>query len=60
MRLSLKTSKWMYKTDIISSVGHSRSDLVVPLVLCMVVYNIQGIGVVLQVLQNSTNLIRKG
>jgi hypothetical protein len=29
-----------YRTNIISSVGHPRSDLVVPLVLCMIVYNI--------------------
>jgi hypothetical protein len=36
-----------YRMDIISSVGHPRSDLVVPLVLCTVVYNIQGSGVVL-------------
>jgi hypothetical protein len=28
-----------YRTDIISSVGHPRSDSVVPLVLCKVVCN---------------------
>jgi hypothetical protein len=33
--------------NIISSVGHLRSDSVVPLVLCTIAYNIQGIGVVL-------------
>jgi hypothetical protein len=44
-----------YRTNIISNVGHPRSDSVVPLVLCMVVYNIWGIGVVLQVHRNSAN-----
>jgi hypothetical protein len=29
-----------YKTNIISGVDHPRSGLVVPLVLCMVAYNI--------------------
>jgi hypothetical protein len=38
-----------YMTNIISGVGHPRLDSVVPLVLCTVVYNIRGIGVVLQV-----------
>jgi hypothetical protein len=36
-----------YKTDIISSVGHPRSDLVVQLVLYTVAYKIWGTGVVL-------------
>jgi hypothetical protein len=36
-----------YKTDIISGVGHPRSNSVVPLALCMITYNIQGTGVVL-------------
>jgi hypothetical protein len=49
-----------YKTNIISSVGHPRSDLVVPLVLCMVVYNIWGIGVVLPVHRNSVNPAENG
>ena len=40
-----------YRMDIISDVGHSRSDSVIPFVLCMVTYNIRGIGVVLQVPQ---------
>ena len=44
-----------YVLDIINSVGHPRSDSVVPLVLCTVVYNIQDIGVVVQVLQDSAN-----
>jgi hypothetical protein len=36
-----------YKMDIISGVGHLRSDLVVPLVLYTITYNIRGIGVIL-------------
>ena len=36
-----------YRTDIISDVGHPMSDAIVPLVLCMVAYNIRGTGVVL-------------
>ena len=36
-----------YKTGIISSVGHPRLNLVVPLVLCTVAYNDQSIDVVL-------------
>jgi hypothetical protein len=36
-----------YRTYIISNVGHPRSDLVVPQVLCTVTYNIRGTGVVL-------------
>jgi hypothetical protein len=36
-----------YKTDIISGMGHPRSNSVVPLVLCTVAYNIQVIDVVL-------------
>ena len=38
-----------YKTDIISGMGHPRSDSVVLLVLCKVTYIIRGTGVVLQV-----------
>jgi hypothetical protein len=45
-----------YRIDIISGVGYPRSDSVMPLVLCMVAYNIRGIGVVLQVPQDSVNL----
>jgi hypothetical protein len=36
-----------YRTNIISGVGYSRSELVILLVLCTVVYNIQSTGVVL-------------
>ena len=35
-----------YRTNIINDVEHLRLDSVVPLVLCTVVYNIRGIGVV--------------
>ena len=49
-----------YKTDIISGVGHLRLDSIVPLVLCMVVYNIWGTGVVLQVHRDSTNSTSNG
>ena len=44
-------------TYIISGMGHPRSDWVVPLVLCTVAYNIKGTGVVLQVPQDSVNLV---
>ena len=44
-----------YRTYIISGVGHPRLSSVVPLVLWTVVYNIQGIGVVLQIPRDSTN-----
>ena len=46
-----------YRTYIINGVGHPRSNSVVPLVLCTVAYNIWGTGVVLQVPQDSTNLV---
>jgi hypothetical protein len=36
-----------YRMNIVSGVSHSRLDSVVPLVLCTVAYNIQGVGVVL-------------
>ena len=36
-----------YRTDIISGVGHPRSDLVVPLMLCIVACDIWGTGIVL-------------
>jgi hypothetical protein len=49
-----------YRTDIISGVGHLRSDSVVPLVLCMVACNGWGTGIVLQVLRDSTNPAEKG
>jgi uncharacterized membrane protein len=44
-----------YKTDIISSVGHPRTNSVVPLVLCTIVCNIRDTGVVLQVSRDSAN-----
>jgi hypothetical protein len=40
--------------------GHPRSGSVVPLVLCMVAYNIRGIAVVLQIPRDSANLAGKG
>jgi hypothetical protein len=49
-----------YRTDIISCVGHLRSELVVPLVLCTVVCNGWGIGIVLQVPWDNTNPAKKG
>jgi hypothetical protein len=49
-----------YRTDIISGVGHMRLDSVMPLVLCTVVYNIQGIDVVLQVPRDSANPVENG
>jgi hypothetical protein len=38
-----------YRMNIIRNVGQSRLNLVVPLVLCTVAYNIQGTSVVLQI-----------
>jgi hypothetical protein len=49
-----------YRTDIIRVVGHLRSDLVVPLVLCMVACNGWGTGIVLQVLRDSVNSAENG
>jgi hypothetical protein len=49
-----------YKIDIISGVGHLRLDSVVALVLCTVVYNIRGTGVVLLVLRDNANPAEKG
>jgi hypothetical protein len=49
-----------YRTDIISSVGHPRSDSVVLLMLSTVVCNIWGIGIILQVSLDSANLAEKG
>jgi hypothetical protein len=49
-----------YRTNIISSVGHLRLNLVVPPVLCTVAYNIWGIDVVLHVPWDSANLAVKG
>jgi hypothetical protein len=44
-----------YRTYVISGVGHPRSDLVVLLVLCTVACNGWGMGIVLQVHQDSAN-----
>ena len=49
-----------YKMDIISGVGHPRSDSVVLLMLRTVAYNIQDSGVVLQVPRDSANLAKNG
>jgi hypothetical protein len=49
-----------YKTDIISGVGHPRSNSVVLLVLYTVACNGWGIGIVLQVLRDNTNPAKKG
>jgi hypothetical protein len=49
-----------YKLNIISGVGHSRSNSVILLVLCTVAYNIWGTVVVLQVPRDSTDLVEKG
>ena len=49
-----------YRMDIINIMGHLRSDSVMPLVLCMVVYNIRGTVIVLQVSRDSVNLSEKG
>jgi hypothetical protein len=46
-----------YKMNIISVMGHSRSDSIVPLVLCKVAYNIRSTGIVLQVPWDSANLV---
>jgi hypothetical protein len=48
------------RTDIISSVGYLRSDLVVSLVLCTIAYNTRGTGIVLQVPRDSANLVENG
>jgi hypothetical protein len=49
-----------YKMDIISAVGHLRSDLIMSLVLCTVVYNIQDTDVILQVTRDSINFAENG
>ena len=49
-----------YKTYITNNIGHSKSDSVGLLVLWTVAYNIQGIKIVLQVPQDSANLIKNG
>ena len=47
-----------YRTNIISGVDHPMSNSIVPLVLCTVVYNIRGTGIVLQVPRDSANHAR--
>jgi hypothetical protein len=49
-----------YRTNIISGVGHPRSDSVVQLVLCMVLYNIRSTSVDLEVPRESANPAKKG
>ena len=49
-----------YKTDIISSVDHLRSDLVIPLVLCTVACNGWSTDIFLLVPQDKANLAEKG
>jgi hypothetical protein len=49
-----------YRMDIISSMGHPRSQSIVSLVICTVVCNGWGIGIVLQVPRDSVNLTKKG
>ena len=48
-----------FRTDIISGVGHPRLNSLILLVLCMVEYNIQGTGIVLQAPRDSANPARK-
>ena len=49
-----------YRMDIISSVGHPRSNSIVPLVLCTVACNGWGTGIVLEVPQDNTNSAENG
>ena len=49
-----------YRTYIISGIGHSRSDSVGLLVLWTTMYNIQGVGVLLQVPRDNTNPVENG
>ena len=44
-----------YRTDIINGVDHSRSNSIMPLVLCTVLCNGRGTSIVLQVPRDSTN-----
>jgi hypothetical protein len=48
-----------YRTNIISSVGHPRSDLIMLLVLCMVTCNGWDTGIVLQIYRDSSNPTEK-
>jgi hypothetical protein len=49
----------LYRMDIISGVGRSRSDLVVPLMFCTIAYNGWGTDIVLQVPRDSANPAKK-
>jgi hypothetical protein len=49
-----------YGMDIINGVCHSKSNLVMPLVLCIVACNDWGIGIVLQVPETTPTLLRMG
>ena len=49
-----------YRTDIISGVGHPRSNLVVLLMLCTVAYNIWGTSVVLHVPRVAPTMLGMG
>jgi hypothetical protein len=49
-----------YRTDIISNVGHPRSNVVMSLVLCMVACNGWGTGIILQVPRDNANPAEKG
>ena len=48
-----------YKTDIISGLGHPKSNSVVPLVLYTVMCNCWGIGIILQVSWDSADPVEK-
>jgi hypothetical protein len=43
---------------IISGMGHPMSDLIMSLVLCTIVCNIRGTGIILQVPQTALTLLR--
>jgi hypothetical protein len=49
-----------YRTNIISGVGHPRSNSVVPLVLCMIACNGWGTDIELQVSLDSANPTENG
>jgi hypothetical protein len=49
-----------YRMNVIRGVGHPRSDSVVPLVLRMVASNDWGTSIVLQVLRDNANPVKKG
>jgi hypothetical protein len=49
-----------YRTNIISGVGHPRTDSVVPLVLCTVACNSWSTNIELQVPRDNANLAENG